>query len=81
MTNLEKLNSIFSEVFSVDVSMLGDGFDNNNVDEWDSIHQLSLTTAIEDEFDLLFDAEDLLEFTSYSNSKKILAKYNIDLSI
>lgn len=79
MTNIEKLNNIFSEVFSVDVSKLGPDFDNKNVDEWDSIHQLSLTTSIEDEFDLLFDAEDLLEFTSYDNSKKILAKYNIEL--
>lgn len=79
MTNLEKLNNIFSEVFSVDVSKLGSNFDSKNIEEWDSIHQLSLTTALEDEFDLLFDAEDLLEFTSYDNSKKILAKYNVAL--
>lgn len=79
MTNIEKLNNIFSEVFSVDVKVLGSDFNSKNVEAWDSIHQLSLTTAIEDEFDLLFDAEDLLEFTSYDNSKKILAKYNIEL--
>ena len=79
MTNLEKLNNIFAEVFSVDVSIIGSGFDNHSVPEWDSIHQLSLTTAIEEEFDLLFDPEDLLEFTSYENAKRILAKYNVEL--
>lgn len=79
MTNLDKLNNIFAEVFSVDISTLGSSFDNQNVPEWDSIHQLSLTTAIEEEFDLLFDPEDLLEFTSYENAKSILAKYNIIL--
>ncbi len=79
MTNLEKLNAIFCEVFSIEASALSSEFDNQSVEEWDSIHQLSLTTAIEEEFDLLFDAEDLLEFTSYKNARKILEKYNVKL--
>ncbi len=79
MTNLEKLNNIFCEVFSVDASALGANFDKNNVDCWDSVHQLSLTSAVEDEFDIMLDAEDILEFTSYENAKNILAKYDIGL--
>ena len=77
MTNLEKLNAIFSEVFSVEESRLGSDFDNKTIDGWDSVHQLSLTTEIEDRFDLLFDVDDILEITSYDNAKKILGKYGI----
>ena len=79
MTNLEKLNKIFCEVFSVEDSALNDGFDNNSVDGWDSVHQLSLTSSVEDEFDIMLDAEDILDFTSYDKAKKILVKYEIDL--
>lgn len=79
MTNLEKLNNIFCEVFSVDESALKEDFDKNSVEGWDSVHQLSLTSAIEDEFDIMLDAEDILEFTSYENAKIILAKYEIEL--
>ena len=79
MTNLEKFNSIFCEVFSVEESALGSGFDKDSVDGWDSVRQLSLTTAIEDEFDIMLDAEDILEFTSYDNGKQIVAKYDIEL--
>jgi acyl carrier protein len=79
MTNLEKLNKIFTEVFSVEESALGEGFDNKSVESWDSIHQLSLTTAVEDEFDLLFDADDILEFTSYEKAKQVLVKYGIEI--
>ena len=79
MTNLEKLNSIFCEVFSVDTSALGADFDKNSVEGWDSVHQLSLTSAVEDEFDIMLDAEDILECTSYENVKTILAKYEIEL--
>jgi acyl carrier protein len=79
MTNLEKLNQIFCEVFSADESALGSNFNKDNVEGWDSVHQLSLTSSVEDEFDIMLDAEDILEFTSYDNAKQVLAKYDIEL--
>ncbi len=79
MTNLEKFNNIFCEVFGIEESMLGADLDKNSVENWDSVHQLSLTSALEDEFDIMLDAEDILEFTSYNNAKSILAKYDIEL--
>lgn len=79
MTNLEKLNNIFCEVFSVEASALDSEFNNCNVDGWDSVRQLSLTSSVEDEFDIMLDAEDILEFTSYDNAKAVLTKYGIEL--
>ena len=79
MSNLEKLNGIFCEVFSVDAGALGAGFDHKSVEGWDSVRQLSLTAAVEDSFDIMLDPEDILEFTSYDNAKTILAKYDIEL--
>ncbi|MBO7635472.1 MAG: acyl carrier protein [Paludibacteraceae bacterium] len=78
MTNLDKLNRIFCDVFSVDETALNSEFNNCSVEGWDSVHQLSLLTGIEDEFDIMLDAEDILELTSYDNVKKVLAKYNIE---
>mgnify|MGYP002624035682 CR=1 FL=1 len=78
MTNLEKLNQIFCEVYSVEESALNEDFINTNVDTWDSIHQLSMVAAIEEAFDLMMDAEDILEMTSYINVKNLLtSKYEI----
>lgn len=80
MTNLKKLNQIFCEVYSVEESALNEDFVNTNVDTWDSIHQLSMVAAIEEVFDLMMDAEDILEMTSYENVKKLLiSKYEIAL--
>ena len=79
MTNLEKLNNIFCEVFSVEATELSSEFDKNSIAGWDSVRQLSLTTAVEDAFDIMLDAEDILEFTSYDNARIILAKYDIEL--
>ena len=79
MSNLEKLNRIFCEVFSVEETALNNEFDNKSVEGWDSVRQLSLTSSVEDEFDIMLDPEDILEFISYNNAKTILAKYNIEL--
>lgn len=79
MKNIEKINKIFCEVFAVEESALSDMFNKDTVEGWDSVHQLSLTTAVEDEFDIMLDAEDILEFTSYDNVKAILAKYDIEV--
>ena len=77
MTNLEKYNQIFAEVFGVDVSQLGADFSSQNVDGWDSVRQLSLTASMEEAFDIMLDAEDIIDFNSYENGKLILAKYEI----
>lgn len=79
MTNIEKLNKIFCDVFSVEESTLNNEFNNASVEGWDSVRQLSLTSSVEDEFDIMLDPEDILEFTSYDNAKIILGKYEIEL--
>ncbi len=79
MTNLEKYNLIFKDIFKVEESSLCAEFTNKNVDGWDSVKQLSLTTTIEEEFDLLFDVEDIIGFSSYEAGKEILEKNGIKL--
>lgn len=79
MINLEKLNNIFCEVFSVGAEALNSEFNKDNVEGWDSVRQLSLTSSVEDEFDIMLDAEDIIGFTSYESAKEILKKYDIEL--
>lgn len=79
MTNLEKLNNIFCEVFSVEATALNSDFNKDTVEGWDSVRQLSLTSAVEDEFDIMLDAEDIIGFSSYESVKEILKKYEIEL--
>ncbi len=79
MTNLEKLNNIFCEMFSVNVEELQADFDREHVANWDSVHQVGLSSTIEDEFDIMLDPEDIIALTSYEGAKSVLAKYDIEL--
>ena len=79
MDNLEKYNNAFSEVFGAKVEDLNDNYGKDTVDEWDSVHQLSLIAQMEDAFDIMFDPEDIMEMTSYANGKALLKKYDVEL--
>ena len=77
MENGKKYNVIFMEVFSVGEESLNDEFKQENVENWNSIHQL--ISYIEESFDIMLDSEDILGLTSYSKGKEILtSKYNIN---
>ena len=77
--NIKKLNDIFVEVFGEVSGRLGDDFSKENVDEWDSVHQLNIVSLIEDNFDLMLDPEDIVACTSYNASKDILRKYDVEI--
>lgn len=79
MTNLEKYNAIFTEVFGATVAQLGDNFSKETVNEWDSVHQLNIISLLEETFDLMLDPEDIMACTSYNAGKEILAKNDIEL--
>ena len=71
MTNIEKLNEIFCEVFNVESTALSDNFDKDSVDGWDSVHQLSLVAALEDSFDIMLDPEDIIGYLIFWSQKYI----------
>ena len=79
MTNLEKYNNVFMTVFSVTINDLNDEFNAENIDAWDSVHQLSIVAQLEDTFDIMFDPEHVLGLTSYLEGKKIMAKYDVEI--
>lgn len=79
MTNLEKYNAAFMEVFGVEASVLGDNFTKENTDGWDSVHQLNIIALLEEAFDIMFDPEDIMEFTSWKKGQELVAKYGIEL--
>ena len=78
MTNLEKYNDIFVEVFGADVAQLGDNYSKETIAEWDSVHQLNIISLMEETFDLMLDPEDIMACTSYNAGKEILAKNDIE---
>jgi len=79
MENLEKYNKAFIDVFGAKTEELNENYGKESVDEWDSVHQLSLIAEFEEAFDIMFDPEDIMEMTSYAKGKELLKKYEVEL--
>ena len=78
MENLEKYNNAFTQVFGAKAEDLNDSYGKEIVEEWDSVHQLSLIAELEEAFDIMFDPEDIMEMTSYAKGKELLSKYDVE---
>lgn len=71
---------VFKEIFEVEEEALNEDFTFEKVSKWDSLTHLSLITALEDSFDVMFETEDILHFGGFLNGMKILEKYGVDFS-
>lgn len=76
MTNIEKYNKAFVEALMVEESILED-LKYQDIAEWDSIGHMNLMAAIEDEFEIELDTDDIVDFSSYKEGMEILSKYDI----
>ena len=73
MTNLEKYNKAFMETFEVEEDRLA-GLEYQGIEAWDSVGHMGLIAALENEFDIMMDTDDIIEFSSYEKGKEILSK-------
>lgn len=78
MTNLEKYNEAFIESFGVTEDQLA-GLAYQEIPEWDSVGHMQLIAALEDTFDIMFDTDDIIDFSSYEKGKEFMAKYEVEL--
>lgn len=73
MSNLEKYNEAFKEVLSVEENQLKN-LTYQSVETWDSVGHMGLVAALEEKFMIMMEMDDIIEFNSYEQGKKILAE-------
>jgi len=78
MTNTEKYKKVFIDSFGVDEESLLE-LKYQDINEWDSVGHMSLIAALEDEFDIMMDTDDIIDFSSFEKGKEILGKYNVEI--
>jgi len=79
MSNLEKYSKVFIESFSISEEELSNGVEYNSITLWDSVGHMGMIAALEEEFDIMLDMDDIIEFSSFEKGKEILKKYSIKL--
>lgn len=76
MTNIEKYLSIFLKTFETNIEKI-ESLKYQAIPEWDSVGHMRLVAALEDEFGIMLDTDDIIDFSSYKKGMEILKKYGV----
>ncbi len=79
MTNMEKYLAAFKEALEIDDAVLTDELAFDSIPEWDSVGHMRLMASLEDAFDIMFETEDIMDFSSLGKGKEIIKKYDVEL--
>jgi acyl carrier protein len=77
MNNEKKLKEVFATSLGIDKNLVTDDLKYNSISEWDSVAHMTLIAAIEDEFDVMLDTDDIIDMSSFKKAKEILEKYGV----
>lgn len=78
MTNLEKYIDAFVTCFEITEDQ-AKTLEYQGVEAWDSVGHMDLIATIEDAFDIMFDADDIIDFSSFEKGKELLVNnYKIE---
>lgn len=74
---MKLLKTIFSESLAVDESLIIDDLTYQSIPQWDSVAHMTLIAAVEDEYGIMLDTDDIIDMSSFAKAKTILAKYDV----
>ena len=78
MSAIEKYKKVFIESLSIEPDVFSEEIKYNDVPEWDSIGHMTLMSALEDEFKVTLETDDIIDFSSYKKGIELLSsKYEV----
>ncbi len=76
--NLKKYNNVFIESFEVSEDKLNK-LKYESIPKWDSVGHMAMIANLEEAFDIVFEMDDIIDFSSYKTGIKLLKKYKINI--
>lgn len=71
------LEDVFSETLGIERGRVVDGLEYNSIKEWDSVAHMALIAALEENYDIMLETEDVIDMSSVSRAREILSKYSV----
>ena len=80
MPSVDKYSNIFKTALNISDDKMSENLKYNEIEEWDSIGHMTLIAALEEEYKISLETDDIIEFSSFKKGMSILKKYNIEIS-
>lgn len=72
MTTLERLQEIFRDVFEDETIVLTEETTAADIEDWDSLMQITLTMEVEQAFDIKFTTDDIVKMKNVGDFVKAI---------
>ena len=79
MSIVAKYSEIFKTALNINDDKLNENLKYNEIDEWDSIGHMTLVAALEEEYKITLETDDIIDFSTFKKGMEILKKYNVKL--
>jgi acyl carrier protein len=76
----ERFNNVVSAVLGVEPDEVNDALSPDTVDTWDSLNQINLVGALEQEFGIHLTAENLADYQSIPGLRRLLVQHGVVLN-
>jgi len=71
--NLEfQIKNVMSIVFEIPIDGINNFSSSDNIESWDSLKHMNLIIALEEETEINFSEDEIIEMTNYKKIKKII---------
>lgn len=74
----EKVAEIFCDEIGIDAGTASDDMAYDSLKGWDSLKHLVIVSRLEDEFELEFEVDDIIDMSTLGKIKDIVARYIAD---
>ena len=71
----ERLTKVFSESFGIPSNTITDDLEYASIPQWDSVAHMALIVALEDEFDIMIETDDVIDMSNFKKAEEIVNKY------
>ncbi len=73
---IDQYNKVFKEAFGLELDSLV-SLEYQSISAWDSVGHMNLIMRIEEEFNIMMETLDIIDFSSYQKGIELLKKYGV----
>ena len=79
MTNTERFINCFASSLNIAPEKVVNELTYQSLPNWDSVAHMALVAALEGDFNIMLDTDDIIGMSSVAIAKDILRKYGVEL--
>jgi acyl carrier protein len=73
----ERLHAVFARMLGLAPEEITDELAYRSVRQWDSVSHMALVAALEDEFEVMLETEEVIDLSSVAKAKEILGRHGV----